>query len=86
MHSTCSQLQITFVMCYSCRCGASFDVAVVSDAFNGKMLIARHRLVRLQSTLAGCWLLLLLVLPAMHVLPLLLCQLVFSVLRCKQSF
>lgn len=26
-------------------CGASFDVAVVSDAFNGKMLIARHRLV-----------------------------------------
>lgn len=31
---------------YGCRCGSSFDVAVVSDAFDGKMLIARHRLVR----------------------------------------
>lgn len=33
--------------CHSCcfRCGSSFDVAVVSDLFEGKMLIARHRLV-----------------------------------------
>ena len=29
-----------------CRCGASFDVAVVSDQFEGKRLLDRHRMVR----------------------------------------
>jgi hypothetical protein len=29
-----------------CRCGSSFDVAMVSAKFEGKTLIARHRLVR----------------------------------------
>lgn len=39
------------VMDTSGGCGASFDVAVVSDAFEGKTLIARHRLVH--EALAG---------------------------------
>jgi hypothetical protein len=34
------------------RCGSAFDVAVVSDAFEGKMLIARHRMV---STGLSAW-------------------------------
>lgn len=31
---------------HACRCGSAFEVAVVSQQFDGKSLIQRHRLVR----------------------------------------
>lgn len=31
--------------CCICSCGASFDVAVISDQFEGKRLLDRHRMV-----------------------------------------
>lgn len=37
VHHCCSPLP--------CRCGASFEVAVISPAFEGKTLLQRHRLV-----------------------------------------
>lgn len=36
---------LTCVLGHS-RCGSSFDVAIVSEAFEGKNLLARHRMVR----------------------------------------
>lgn len=40
-----SNIQYCFCDCLIDRCGASFAVSIVSEAFEGKRLLERHRLV-----------------------------------------